>query len=104
MAQLFGDWWRAQEDRAFLTSNGADGEEASQSVEGQTATHPPHSLSARLFLPTEKSFLGESGEAVNSQTHSTSGRLRKSSAFLITLHSLIQVHRKVFLIPISSWY
>lgn len=24
MARLFSDWWLAQEDRAFLTSNGAD--------------------------------------------------------------------------------
>lgn len=89
MGQLFGDWWRAREDRALSSLLTAQTErKLRQSVEGQTATHPPHSLHPP-FLPTEKSFPRASGEAVSSQTHSTSGRSRTSSP---SHDTLVQVH------------
>ncbi|EFX84908.1 hypothetical protein DAPPUDRAFT_300805 [Daphnia pulex] len=57
MGQLFGDWWRAREDRALSSAllTAQTERKLRQSVEGQTATHPPH-FSPPAFPPNRKVF------------------------------------------------
>ena len=94
MAQLFGDWWRAREDRAFLTSNSADGEEAFSVCRGPNSnTSSPFSLSTRP--PDWKVFsIGERRSSqlpdaldFRSLTKTLSSRRRTTKSLLLT-----QVH------------